>query len=74
MQAFAQTPAPDGSGLPAGRTFCGTLSPTALSERVVEYEIDARYDAEKKSLDATETLTYHNLTGQPSIHFLFTFT
>ena len=72
MQAFAQTPAPDGSGLPTGANLVrATLSPTALSERVVEYEIDARYNAERKSLDATETLTYHNLTGQPLDTFPF---
>ena len=72
MQAFAQTPAPDGSGLPAGANVLrATLSQTALSERVVEYEIDARYNADKKSLDATETLTYHNLTGQPLDTFPF---
>jgi Peptidase family M1 domain len=35
-----------------------------LSTRVVAYTIDARVDADKKSLDATETLTYKNLTGQ----------
>src|SRR5438270_11062922 len=36
---------------------------TPLSQRVVHYEIDARYDAAKHTIDATETLTYHNLTG-----------
>jgi hypothetical protein len=35
-----------------------------LSTRVVAYTIDARLDTGKKSLDATETLTYKNLTGQ----------
>ncbi|HEX4576199.1 MAG TPA: M1 family metallopeptidase [Edaphobacter sp.] len=35
-----------------------------LSTRVVAYTIDARLDTDKKSLDATETLTYKNLTGQ----------
>ena len=50
MQAFAQTPAPDGSTLPAGaKLLRATLSPTALSERAVEYEIDAHYNAEKVS-------------------------
>ena len=39
-------------------------SPTPLSVRVVHYEIDAKYDGEKHALDAIETLTYHNLTGQ----------
>jgi Peptidase family M1 domain len=36
-----------------------------LSTRVVAYTIDAHLDTDKKSLDATETLTYKNLTGQP---------
>jgi len=42
-----------------------------MSERVVHYEIDAKYDAAKKSVDATEVLTYHNLTGQALDHFPF---
>ncbi|MBI3484524.1 MAG: hypothetical protein HY012_05155 [Acidobacteria bacterium] len=32
-----------------------------LSERVVAYRIDARLDAQKKIITATETLTYRNL-------------
>jgi hypothetical protein len=36
-----------------------------LSTRVVAYNIDAKLDTSKKTLDATETLTYKNLTGQP---------
>ena len=35
-----------------------------LSQRVVAYQIDAKYDPAKHTVDATETLTYHNLTGQ----------
>jgi hypothetical protein len=35
-----------------------------LSTRVVAYTIDAHLDTDKKTLDATETLTYKNLTGQ----------
>ena len=35
-----------------------------LSTRVVAYNIDAKLDTDKKTLDATETLTYKNLTGQ----------
>jgi Peptidase family M1 domain len=35
-----------------------------LSTRVVAYTIDAHLDTDKKSLDATETITYKNLTGQ----------
>ncbi|QNI36182.1 M1 family metallopeptidase [Edaphobacter albus] len=42
-----------------------------LSERVVAYTIDARLDTDRKTLDATETLTYRNLTGQPLNTFPF---
>ncbi len=42
-----------------------------LSERVVAYQIDARLDAQKKIISATETLTYRNLTGQPLKEFPF---
>ncbi len=46
-------------------------SSTPMSQRVVHYEIDARYDAGKHTVDATEVLTYHNLTGQALDHFPF---
>jgi hypothetical protein len=36
-----------------------------LSERVVAYQIDANYNAQKHSLDGKETLTWTNYTGQP---------
>jgi hypothetical protein len=42
-----------------------------MSQRVVHYEIDAKYDAGKHIVDATERLTYHNLTGQALDHFPF---
>src|SRR5208337_5336286 len=42
-----------------------------LSERVVAYQIDAKYDPAHHAVDATETLTYHNLTGQPLDRFFF---
>jgi hypothetical protein len=42
-----------------------TNSPVPLSTRIVSYDIDAHLDTGKKSLDATEVLTYKNLTGQP---------
>jgi peptidase M1-like protein len=48
-----------------------TLADKALSERVVAYQIDARFDANKRTLDATEVLTYRNLTGQPQDTFPF---
>ncbi|HYM78289.1 MAG TPA: M1 family metallopeptidase [Candidatus Dormibacteraeota bacterium] len=46
-------------------------SPTPMSQRIVHYEIDAKYDAAKHTIDATEVLTYHNLTGQALDHFPF---
>jgi hypothetical protein len=46
-------------------------STTPLSQRVVHYEIDAKYDAVKHIVDGTEVLTYHNLTGQALDHFPF---
>ncbi len=42
-----------------------------LSERVVAYEIDAHLDAEQRSIEATEVLTYRNLTGRPLQEFPF---
>ncbi len=48
-----------------------TNSPTPLSTRVVDYSIDAHVDPAHHTLDATETLTYHNLTGQPLTSFPF---
>src|SRR6476661_4631930 len=55
----------------AAQTMRPTLSRTPLSERLVDYQIDAHYDGRQKSLDAIETLTYHNLTGQPLDTFPF---
>ena len=48
-----------------------TNSPTPLSTRVVDYTIDAHVDPARHTLDASETLTYHNLTGQPLTTFPF---
>jgi hypothetical protein len=52
-------------------TTIAVNSSAPLSQRVVHYEIDAKYDAAKHTIDATEVLTYHNLTGQPLDHFPF---
>ena len=61
-------------------TFCAVAvaqSPFApkvtgpLSKRVVAYQIDAKYDPPTHSVEGTETLTYHNLTGQPLDTFPF---
>lgn len=46
-------------------------SSTPMSQRVVHYEIDAKYDATRHIVDATEVLTYQNLTGQTLDHFPF---
>ena len=59
------------SALSIPDTTSAINSPTPMSQRVVHYEIDAKYDATKHIIDATEVLTYHNLTGQPLDHFPF---
>jgi hypothetical protein len=56
-----------GSRSPAADS--GTGQP--LSTRVVHYQIEARLDPARKTVDAQETLTYHNLTGQPLDVFPF---
>jgi hypothetical protein len=59
-----------GVGVAAGPAAVesGTAAPgqpgQALSTRVVAYQIEARLDPIKKTVDATETLTYRNLTGR----------
>ena len=62
-------PAPAGISIPD--TTLAINSDKPMSERVVHYEIDAKYDAAKHTVDATEVLTYHNLTGQALDHFPF---
>jgi hypothetical protein len=69
VPAFAQIGSPIGLAIPA--TTSAINSPTPLSQRVVAYDMDAKYNAKAHSLDATETLTYHNLTGQPLDTFPF---
>jgi hypothetical protein len=64
----AQVP---GVALSIPATTSAINSPTPLSERVVHYEIDAKYDASKHALDASEIITYHNLTGQALDTFPF---
>jgi hypothetical protein len=58
-------------GVSIPSTTSSINSPTPLSQRVVHYEIDAKYNAQNHTLDATETLTYHNLTGQALDTFPF---
>ena len=65
------SPAADPKAVPSFASPVSTLSPKPLSERVVAYQIDARFDAAKHTVDATEVLTYRNLTGQPQDTFPF---
>ncbi|MFZ1138305.1 MAG: M1 family metallopeptidase [Candidatus Sulfotelmatobacter sp.] len=72
--ARASTPAaaPNSPGaLAIPDTTLAINSAQPMSQRVVHYEIDAKYDATKHTVVATEVLTYHNLTGQPLDHFPF---
>lgn len=47
------------------------LAQSPLSTRVVTYRIDARLNSVKKTIDATEVLTYRNLSGVPLQTFPF---
>jgi len=78
--AHAQAPAPAKASIPSfptGQsptipdTTIAINSPVPLSQRIVHYEIDAKYTPSNHSVDATEVLTYHNLTGQALDHFPF---
>jgi len=62
---------PQNSIAPIPDTTSAINSPRPLSQRVVAYNIDAKYDPKTHSLEASETLTYHNLTGQPLDTFPF---
>jgi hypothetical protein len=59
------------SALTIPDTTLAINSAQPMSQRVVHYEIDAKYNAGTHIVDATETLTYHNLTGQALDHFPF---
>ena len=69
MVQNAKDTAPAGVSIPD--TTIAINSDKPMSERVVHYQIDATYDAVKHIVDATEVLTYHNLTGQALDHFPF---
>ena len=69
VSAYAQPGTAEGLAIPA--TTSAINSATPLSQRVVAYDMDAKYNAKAHSLDASETLTYHNLTGQPLDTFPF---
>src|SRR5208282_6311548 len=69
LPASAQTSGPVSLAIPASTLALN--SPTPLSQRVVAYDMDAKYNAKAHSLDASETMTYHNLTGQALDTFPF---
>jgi len=80
VTAAAQSPAPAKNAAPSlptsqfltiPDTILAINSPVPLSQRIVHYEIDATYDAPNRTVNATEILTYHNVTGQPLDHFPF---
>src|SRR5271170_401996 len=67
----ASTPSGGPGGLAIPDTTLAINSTTPMSQRVVHYEINAKYDAKTHVVDADEVLTYHNLTGQALDHFPF---
>ncbi|HVI11128.1 MAG TPA: M1 family metallopeptidase [Candidatus Binatia bacterium] len=69
--ATAAPAATPGSAATIPNTLIAVNSDKPMSERIVHYEIDAHYDAVKHVVDATEILTYHNVTGQALDHFPF---
>jgi hypothetical protein len=72
-QASAAKRAPESSIAQSSipQTTSAINSTTPMSERVVWYAIEAKYDPKTHQLDADEVLTYRNLTGQPQDHFPF---
>ena len=69
-KSASASPAPGGA-MSIPDTTLAINSSTPMSQRIVHYEIDAKYDAAKHTVNATEVLTYHNLTGQALDHFPF---
>ena len=71
-KAASRAAAEEGSGqLSIPDTVIAINSDKPMSERVVHYQIDAKYNATTHTVDADEILTYHNLTGQALDRFPF---
>jgi len=68
LLAFA---GPAGASPQARAAVAAETAEKHLSTRIVAYVIDARLDTEKHTIAAAESLTYHNLTGQPQQIFPF---
>ena len=69
--ASVASPSVSSGALTIPDTTLAINSSRPMSQRVVHYEIDAKYDASNHTVDAAEVLTYHNLTGQALDHFPF---
>src|SRR6202167_4920783 len=69
--ASVASPSVSSGALTIPDTTLAINSTLPMSQRVVHYEIDAKYDASNHTVDATEVLTYHNLTGHALDHFPF---
>jgi hypothetical protein len=69
--ASATTVIDNSASLTIPDTTSAINSAQPMSQRVVHYAIDAKYDATKHTVDANEVLTYHNLTGVALDHFPF---
>ncbi|MGA2099667.1 MAG: M1 family metallopeptidase [Candidatus Sulfotelmatobacter sp.] len=67
----AATSPEQGGAVSIPDTTLAINSPTPMSQRIVHYDIDAKYNASTHTVDANEVLTYHNLTGQALDRFPF---
>ena len=59
------------AGLAAQPMPSATLSDKPLSQRWLDYNIDAHVNPQKHTIDATEVITWHNFTGKPQDTFPF---
>jgi hypothetical protein len=79
VSAAQQAPTPTKAAVTSGGTSSFSIpdtilainSPSPMSQRIVHYEIEAKYNPTNHTVDANEILTYHNLTGQALDHFPF---
>jgi Peptidase family M1 domain len=71
LQAPSPGTAMTARGDTTAKPGAGGSGKVPLSARVVAYKIDAKLDPATHTITATESLTYHNLTGQPQQEFPF---
>jgi len=70
-QSSAAAKARSGAESTIPQTTSAINSTTPMSERVVWYAIDAKYNPQNHQLDGSEVLTYRNLSGQALDRFPF---